>query len=515
MKDVVSSLLPKHPVLSPRPIARISRGRKPWVVVHEPRSGVIAYYDITRPNLPLTLLSMEGNEAFFNPRSSSPRFVINLKDGKIQFDDDGVTIKRESGSQVIPWTERKEIIHLIVELALEDEVFRSIGVRIGDGLRKASSTARRARFAVIPESGSGPSPGDHGVIPDPVDGVIHPPPIADSTVLPPPIRGCTDIDIPRLLPPEPADDALTDGIPYEDCMDAAYEDMTEECLEEQGFVSNVSTKPVFLWTSDCKKAAQEEKERCEEWCDEHYVGVFHFPQEDDPQPHIHDLPACLYVCQTRYEQARGECHTQAMACFIPKIPELVNRCETDSGWMPGDQPPHDFSVRIYLSENPLEESIDGATCGYGYGKTAFVDGNSMFHSDGPNFLETPLTSPGSSKYAVIRFGTLTGKVEQLTGYLRKYVRSFALLHSKAHVVSDKPKSGNIIDAGEVPLPNLDLLEVTTFKTYKDPGREIGTLILMSGLDYIGVDRGRLGLDGFVSPNDIARRMGAPIGWKLK
>lgn len=43
----------------------------------------------------------------------------------------------------------------------------------------------------------------------------------------------------------------------------------------------------------------------------------------------------------------------------------------------------------------------------------------------------------------------------------------------------------------------------------DLGKEICTMLIMHCLDEFGLNRTELGLDGFISPNDIARTFGAP------
>lgn len=103
-----------------------------------------------------------------------------------------------------------------------------------------------------------------------------------------------------------------------------------------------------------------------------------------------------------------------------------------------------------------------------------------WHTD---HYDTPL---GPRKFAIVRLGLTDAKVETLC----------RCVHEKN-------------DA------DYDLLETITFGTVDDPGRELCTMLIMNCLDTVKPGyRESLGLGGFVSPNDIARQLGAPSAQNL-
>ncbi|GAG23670.1 unnamed protein product [marine sediment metagenome] len=102
------------------------------------------------------------------------------------------------------------------------------------------------------------------------------------------------------------------------------------------------------------------------------------------------------------------------------------------------------------------------------------------HATGDGVITSSLDYYGDRKYATVRLGLSDAQCKALCSCVQSKIGS-----------------------------DYDALEAITFGTVDDPGKEMCTMLIMNCLDEIGFDRGALGLGGFVTPNDLARQLGAP------
>ena len=104
----------------------------------------------------------------------------------------------------------------------------------------------------------------------------------------------------------------------------------------------------------------------------------------------------------------------------------------------------------------------------------------MIHATSAGVENTSLDYYGDRKFATFRLGLTDSQCTQLCACVEEKIGS-----------------------------DFDYLEAITFGTVNDPGREICTMLIMHCLDEVGFDREAINLGGFVSPNDLARKLGAP------
>ncbi|GAG09956.1 unnamed protein product, partial [marine sediment metagenome] len=125
----------KYPAWSPRPVTRLIKGKRPRLMVYEPNSGVLAGFDLKDERIPLIHLSTDDDSAVFEIENNEPRFEIKTKSGKLHMDATGILVEDGRSKEKYSWKEKTKISKIIAQLALKDEVFRSIGVKLGKGLR--------------------------------------------------------------------------------------------------------------------------------------------------------------------------------------------------------------------------------------------------------------------------------------------------------------------------------------------------------------------------------------------
>lgn len=455
--------VPKHPVWSPRLIARIIPGDRPQLMVFEPRTRVVAGFDISDPRIPLVYLSTEDESATFEIENNLPRFEIRTQTGRMEMDIDGVRIESRGRTQTYPWKQKKKIARTLAKLAMKDPVYRSIGVTLGAGLRVAVSATRGVdlsiggavirgqtpRAVVTPQGGISPVSGTVAagtvVSGTEVSGALVPGALVGE-VLP----GCTVGELGESV----VEGILSVGRRIVECTEETIINIIEDCID-----------PI----PDCLAEAARDKGACSRRCNRRY-RKWHNKWRRGP---------CKAACWVVYGVDAAICLGKALICTVIEIPETVVNCITESGWAP-DEPPRDCDIRLYEADDAIGTAIDWATCGYGYSHAALVCGGKIVHARAEGVVSNSLDYYGSRKFAVVRLGLTDDQCKQL-----------------CDCVEEKKDA------------DYDYLEAITFGTVDDPGREICTMLIMNCLDEIGFDRESLGLGGFVSPNEIARRLGAP------
>lgn len=419
--------LPKYPAWSPRPIAKLTQGDRSQLTVYEPRSRVIASFDITDPRIPFVYLSTEDESAVFQIENNMPRFEVKTKTGKILMDIDGVKMQSHGKIQTYSWKQKKEIGKILTKLAMNDPVYRSIGVTLGAGLRLAASSTR----------GVGANSGEM------------------ITAVPAHLEGIFPLCAPWNIGVSIVDDVLSAGRSIIECTEEVIENIVEECID-----------PI----PDCLANAARSRDQCFEDCNHQFRKWYNKWMR----------PICKGGCWVIYGIDAAVCLGMALICSFITVTETVVHCITKSGWVPPDEAPRTGDIRLYEANDPIGYAIDIATCGYGYSHAALVCGDMMFHATADGVISSPLDYYGSRKFATVRLGLTDAQYKQLCACVQGKIGA-----------------------------DYDYLEAITFGTIDDPGREICTMLIMNCLDSIGVDRNSLGLSGFVSPNDIARRLGAP------
>ncbi len=250
------------------------------------------------------------------------------------------------------------------------------------------------------------------------------------------------------------EDSISVGQRVVECTPEIIENIVEKCIS-----------PI----PDCLARAARRRNRCRARCNRRFRRWYNRWLRGP----------CKGLCWIRWGIDVAVCLVKALICAFITTVETVYHCVTESGWVP-DEPTRDCDIRLYEADGVIGEVINYATCGYGYSHSALVCGDEMIHATADGVVSSPTDYYADRKFAVVRLGLTSEQCGQLCACV-------------------EAKKG----------ADYDHLEAVTFGTVDDPGREICTMLIMNCLDEIGVDRDSFGLGGFVSPNDIARRMGAP------
>jgi hypothetical protein len=132
---------------------------------------------------------------------------------------------------------------------------------------------------------------------------------------------------------------------------------------------------------------------------------------------------------------------------------------------------------LFEADSAVGHAIDWATCGYGYSDAGLMCGREIINATGEGVVSQPADEVLERDHAIVRLNLTETQVGDLCQCVRDQI-------------------------GE----DCDHIEAATFGTLNDPGRELCTMLIMHCLDRTGVDRGELGLAGFVAPNDVARTL---------
>jgi len=438
LKRNSNSRLFKHPAWAPRPITKMIKGEKPKITVFEPRSRVLVGFDVTDSRIPLIQLSTEDDSAVFEIENNKPSFEIKTKTGKLKMDVEGMKIESNGNIKTFKWDEKKEIANTLANLALNDEVYRSIGVNLGRGLRKAASATRVMESSIGSRGSSfgGEITSLGGLIPSPLEETL---------------QICAILNIGESV----IEDVISVGNWIGECTQEVIENTIEECID-----------PI----PDCLRQAAHERDECRSRCNRRYRKWHNKWMR----------PICKAVCWVVFGIDAAICLAKALICTIVVTTETVWHCITKSGVIPPDEPTRSCDIRLFEAEDAIGNVIDFVTCGYGYSHAALICGDKMIHATSAGVESTSLDYYGNRKFATVRLGLTDSQCEQLCACVDGKIGS-----------------------------DFDYLEAITFGTVNDPGREICTMLIMHCLDTVGFDREAINLGGFVSPNDLARQLGAP------
>ena len=430
--------LPKYPAWAPRPITKVIQGKYPRLMVFEPRTRILAGFDLTDSRIPLIHLSNEDDTVLFEIDNNEPRFEIKTKTGKLFMNIDGLQIKENGKTEKYTWKDKKEIVKILANLALKDEVYRSLGVDLGRGLKIAVSATRGAGHSIggIGSSLEGGYTVPGGFIPQQLTETI-------------PI--CTVLNVGESI----IEEAVSAGVKTVECTQEVIENIIEECIN-----------PI----PDCLNRASQRRDECRRRCNRRYRRYYNKWMR----------PICKAACWVVYGVDAAICLAKALICTLIVTVETVWHCVTKTGLASPEEPPQTGDIRLYKAEGAIGSVIDFATCGYGYSHATLVCGDKMINARAEGVKRDSLDHYGDRKFAVVRLGLTNTQYEQLCACVQEKIGS-----------------------------DYDHLEAVTFGTIDDPGREMCTMLIMHCLDLIGVDREALGLGGFVSPNDLARVLGAP------
>ncbi len=436
----------KHKAWAPRPVTKLIKGERPQLMVYEPKTGVLSGFDLKDERIPLIHLSTDDDSALFEIENNEPRFEMKTKSGTFYMDATGITIREGGGTEKYSWKEKSKISKKITQLALKDEVFRSIGVKLGRGLRNSVSATRGAESSFAGHTFS-------GFIPDS---------LVDLTT-----AGFTSLQLIEVFPgcalsnygESIVEGALSLGRTLGECAEDVIEDVIEDCVD-----------PI----PDCLDKAADDLRRCKRRCNRKY----------DSWRNKWKRPFCKAACYVEYARDVAVCLGKALICTVITPAETVEDCINEIGQVVSTETATETSkecdIRLYAKDDAIGSVIDSATCSYGYSHAALVCGNLMTHAVGKGVITSQLDYYGDRKYATVRLGLTDAQCRQLCICVQGKIDS-----------------------------DYDYLEAGTFGTVDDPGKEVCTMLIMNCLDEIGFDREAIGLGDFVSPNDLARQLGAP------
>lgn len=187
---------------------------------------------------------------------------------------------------------------------------------------------------------------------------------------------------------------------------------------------------------------------------------------------------CRGGCYVKYGIDVAICAGKSIVTFIVEVSRTVWECVVLRGYIEGS--PKEGDILLFEADSPVGHAIDIATCRYGYSHAGMMCGSKLIHSNMDGVHEVPLSEMDNRSRAIIRLGLSDSQITTLCECV-------------------KSKIGQ----------DYDYLELITFGTINDPGRDSCTMLIMHCLDEMGIDRTSMGLAGFVSPNDIARTYDAP------
>jgi hypothetical protein len=452
-KTQVKSRLYKYSAWAPRPVKRLIKGERPVLIVYEPNSGIYAGFDVKDKRMPLNSLYTTDKSAVLNIEFNEPRFKMKTGGGSLEMDSTGLLIHKKSRKKKIKWDEESKIVNELTQLAFKDEIFRTIGVNLGRGLRKAASSTREL-YSVNPDPSTGEIPGTIPI--DTPTGDTQSDLIAQKKV-----PYCSGKNSGFQFGGSIIANQLSLGVPIIEC--------TEEVIKRN---VRVRLKP----TRGCFSRAREKYENCIDECNKgpHYPG---------------HCPACRARCEGYFLADKSFCLGERIVWGITEISETVEHCVTKSGYVATEEGAQEGDIIIFESEGGTGDLIDSTTCGYGYSQAALLCGDQMVHMVGDGMVTSSIDHYGDRKSAAVRLGLSDEQIKALCSCMQ-------------NVRATQPEL------------NYDAIETVTFLTVDDPGRDILTMFIMSCLDSIGFDRKALGLGGFVSPNDLARQLGAPSASNL-
>jgi len=430
--------LPKYPAWAPRPVTKVIQGKYPRLMVFEPRTRILAEFDLTDSRIPLIHLSTENDTVVFEIDNNEPRFEIKTKTGKLFMNIDGLQIKDNGKTEKYTWKEKKEIVKILANLALKDETYRTLGVNLGRGLKIAVSATRGAEHSI--GGIESPLEGDYTA-----PGGFIPPQLTET------IPACTVLNAGESI----IEEAVSVGVKVLECTQEVIESIVEECID-----------PI----PECINQAAQRRDACKRRCNRRYRKWYNKWMR----------PFCKAACWVVFGLEAAVCLAKALICTIVVSTETVWHCVTKTGSASSEEPAQTGDIRLYKADDALGSVINFATCGYGYSHAALVCGDKMIHARAEGVNRDSLDYYGDRKFATVRLGLTDSQYEQLCACVQEKIGS-----------------------------DYDYLEAVTFGTKDDPGREICTMLIMHCLDSIGVDREALGLGNFVSPNDLARVLGAP------
>lgn len=195
-------------------------------------------------------------------------------------------------------------------------------------------------------------------------------------------------------------------------------------------------------------------------------------------------PFCKAGCYAEYGIGIIECAALGIVEVVVQAARTIEHCVLKRGIVTG--PPQAGDIIVFEVDSAIGEAINLATCGYGYSHIGFVCNSTNNKLKVWEAIENGIvdnfTDPTNivRGHKIVRLGLSNDEIKAMCKCLAS-------------------KKGQ----------NYDLLEAITFGTINQPGKETCTMLVMNCLDNIGFNRDSIGLDGFVSPNDIARIFDLP------
>ena len=396
-------------------------------------------------------LHNEDGSATFEIENNLPTFEIRTKTGKVRLDVEGLRTQTGKKIETYPWKEKKKIARILATLAWNDSVYRKTAVDLCAGLKTAVSSTRGVEASLAPVSAG------LGTLAQPIN-VAGPVEAAPGPLITGALEFgyCTSVGLGVSV----TEDLISGGVKLAECTAEALVQTVEQCID-----------PI----PDCLSQASQQRDSCFDDCNRMFRRWYNKWMR----------APCKAGCWALFGIRAAGCLALALVCTVFEPAYAALQCLTGSSWV-SDKSAQDCDIRLY--EAPADawksKALDYATCGYGYSHAALVCGGEMVEAPQEGVTVSPLDKYGDRKFATVRLGLTDDQCMQLCKCARDIARRGA---------------------------DWDYMEAITFGTVDDPGREICSMLIMHCLDTIGFDRAAIGLGGFVSPNDIARRLGAPNG----
>lgn len=462
----------KKPRWYPRPRSQIdvSTGRA-RLLVSEPRSEITFGFDIQDERIPLTHISSSDDSVEFEIENNLPYFDIQISGGKMHWSTLGIQIQKGRKIQSYEWKkDKKKISRIIASLTLKDKKYQEAALKLGDGLR-AAMTATRGVGATI---GSERLMTDENFkkisinLSERAPSIISPVPGLPSYPTFPSVGGGMDYVFPTDgnctlfgTATSMVEDLVGSIRKVVKCTLVSVVEAVEECID-----------PI----PDCLADARRSLDSCKSRCNRRYRKWYNKWMRGP----------CKAACYVKYGIDVAVCLAKSLICTIVETVKKVWQCITKQGPV-YDEPAQTGDIRVYEAEGFVGKAIDYATCGYGYSHAALVCDDKLIHATGDGMVVTDTDHYGDRKFVTLRLNLTDAQKKALCECMRTMAESGT---------------------------DYDYLEALTFGTIDDPGKEICTMSIMHCLDNMGYDRSALGLDGFVSPNELARKLGAPNARRL-